>query len=39
MLRYSSKAGVAAQEEDLSMLAEKIRRILNDEARRFGIAV
>jgi hypothetical protein len=39
MLRYSSKVGVAVQEEDLAILAEKIQRILNDEARRFGIAV
>jgi hypothetical protein len=39
MLRYSSKVGVGVQEEDLAILAEKIQRILNDEARRFGIAV
>jgi hypothetical protein len=39
-LRISSRVDAAtASEEDLGVLAEKIQRILNEEARRFGIDV
>jgi hypothetical protein len=39
-VQHSSRInGVAEQEEDLAILADKIKRILNDEARRFGIDV
>lgn len=39
-LRHSSRVeGATGAEEDLGVLAEKIKRILNEEARRFGIDV
>lgn len=39
-LRHSSLAGgMTPAEEDLGVLAERIKRILNEEARRFGIDV
>jgi hypothetical protein len=38
-LRHSSKVDASTPDEDLGVLAEKIKRILNEEARRFGIDV